>query len=424
MTKIITEMAPNIEEYMNNLKVTKKTVNGEVKIFANPRDLIPNPKNKQRYTNKKEERKKQKQLAESYKDRAAQGIQVVNAQPIIVHKNGLIEGGHTRTDAAKLAGIDEIWITFTENPMPDPEKPYTTDIVPSLSTNINREMLPSVNLNVYDISEIAYMDEFGMARPVKLRDEHIKQLGTTKGTLDKLRTIKENPNGKDLLKKVDDGDMAIHTAWAEATGKNKVKVISANNLNRDWCDIYTDDIFKQAFNRIYNMITTTLNQSIKIDSVDYFPYKGFTDGATSTIISHLCEMIIAEVLKSEGHDVRAATGAPTDPDISHLDIDDKVEIKVAKFKGKVTTWNGGRGIREGQYILVTYDETTTDWCVIFTTLLAEDWVKSGGGIMTKHILPIKNVYENHHKDIQNYRVVYGAVKLLNGVINVNMDPIS
>jgi len=405
---------------MKKIKVIKKTINGEVKLFANPYDLTPNKNNKEIYTNEEEERKKQEEISESYKIRVAEG-KPANKQPVVIWKDGLTEAGHTRIDAAKLSGCD-VWVTFSDEDYPNPDTPYS-NFQTTTSTNIYRDMKPSVKLNEFDVAEKSYMKEHGTARPPKLRDEHIKRLGTSKGTLDKLRDIKQSSEGKSLLKKVDAGDMAVKTAWEEATGKNKVKVISSNNLDRDWGEIYTDDVFKQSFNRISNIINKTLNQSTKIDGEEYFPYKDFTHGSISGIISHNCEMIISKILMSEGHDVVAATGHPTDPDVYHRDIDDKVEIKVTKFDGSNTNWKGGKGIREGQYILVTYDETAKNWCVIFTTLLAKDWKKSGSGIMSGHILPIKNVFKNHNEDKQNYKVVYGDVKLLNGKINVNMDTI-
>ena len=54
------------------------------------------------------------------------------------------------------------------------------------------------------------------------------------------------------------------------------------------------------------------------------------------------------------------------------------------------------GIREGQYILVAYDETINRWLVIFTYLTEKDWKSAGIG---GHTLPIKNVLDNHKKDI-------------------------
>ena len=154
---------------------------------------------------------------------------------------------------------------------------------------------------------------------------------------------------------------------------------------------------------------------------EYFPYKDFTDGTISTMISHLTEMVGSKVLMSEGHDVQPATGHPTDPDIRHLDIDDKVEIKVTKFNGTQTKWKSGRGIREGQYILITYNEDLNMFGVVFTKLLQEDFTKSGSGIMSGHTIDIKNVYQNHKDD---YRVVYGQVFENDGKVILQLEDIN
>tara|TARA_R100001377_G_C3183923_1_gene107771 strand:- start:40 stop:1263 length:1224 start_codon:yes stop_codon:yes gene_type:complete len=406
---------------MKKIKIVERKINRETKLFANPNDFIPNPLNKKIYANKEQELKTQEKIAKDMRERNERGV-VPNKDAIIIWPDGLLEAGHTRTAAAKLSATNEVWITMSEEDYPDPKKPYS-NFVTTTSSNIYRDMKPSVKLNEFIVAEKAYIEEYDMARPAKERDSHIKGLGTSKGTLDKLTEIKKSPNGKDLLKRVDSGDMSVKSAHDEATGKNKVKVITSNNLDRDWIEIYTDDVFNIAFNRMSNMINSTLELSTKIDGEDYEPYQDFTDGAKSTIISHLCEMIISKVLVSEGHDVVAATGHPTDPDIYHRDIDDRIEIKVAKFEGANTNWKGGKGIREGQYVLITYDETATHWCVIFTTLTREDWERTGGGIMSGHKLPIKNVFKNHSDDKKNYKVVYGDVKKLNGKINVNMENI-
>ena len=129
------------------------------------------------------------------------------------------------------------------------------------------------------------------------------------------------------------------------------------------------------------------------------------------------ETIGAELLKSEGHDVRCASGHPTDPDIYHVKEDDKVEIKVTNFKGNSTTWKGGMGIREGQYILMTYDESIERLCLIFTKLDAKDWKSAGIG---GHTLPISNVY-NNHKDDKGFRILYGDVYENNGKVELQLD---
>jgi hypothetical protein len=396
------------------LKYTEKKVNGVLRKFADPNKLIPRKLNRDIYTNEEEEKRTQNSVAKSYKDRVEQGL-VPNEQPVMVWPDGLIDAGHTRRASGIIAGTD-IWIEFTDKPrIDDKKKPYSA-LLSVTSSNEYRKMTHSVKCNEYDMAEKAYMGEYDMARPVNLRDEHIQKLGTTKGTLDKIREIKNKmPN---LLPKIDSGEMAVKSAWEEATGRNQTKVFRSNNLDRDWGLIYTDDIFNRAFQRVYNIIHSTLGQFSNIDGEDYFPFRDFTDGAISTIISHLIEMIGSEVLKSEGHDVKPASGHPTDPDIHHIDIDDKVEVKVTKYDGTQTNWKGGKSIREGQYILATYDQEVNRWAVIFTQLLEKDWKKSGSGIMSGHTLSIKNVF-NNHKDTM--KVIYGDVYENNGKIILQLE---
>ena len=110
---------------MKKIKVTKKTINGEIKLFVNPNDLIPNKNNKKIYSNKEEELKKQEEIAETYKVRVSKG-KPANKQPVIIWRDGLTEAGHTRIDAAKLSGCD-VWVTFSDEDYPNPDKPLIAD---------------------------------------------------------------------------------------------------------------------------------------------------------------------------------------------------------------------------------------------------------------------------------------------------------
>jgi hypothetical protein len=294
------------------------------KIFVDPKLLTPNPLNKRIYTNLQEEREVALKLSEDFKARIDNGL-TPNEQPVIIWPDGLIDAGHTRTEAGKLANT-QIWISFSDKPYPDFEnEPYTT-LQSVVSSNIYRKMTHAVKLNEFEQMNKAYVKEFGINRTTTQEDEHIKQLGTSRDTIKKLQEIKTHR--KDLLPLVDSGEMAVKTAWEEATGKNKAKVVKSNNPNRDWSQIYTTDIFKTVLNRVSNAIHSTLESKVVINGEDYFPYKDFTKGAVAGMISHLTETIGAQVLRSEGYIVKAASGHPTDPDIYHVDIDDKVEIKV------------------------------------------------------------------------------------------------
>ena len=381
------------------------------KIFVDPKLLTPNPLNKRIYTNLQEEREVALKLSEDFKARIENGL-TPNEQPVIIWPDGLIDAGHTRTEAGKLANT-QIWISFSDKPYPDFEnEPYTT-LQSVVSSNIYRKMTHAVKLNEFEQMNKAYVKEFGINRTTTQEDEHIKQLGTSRDTIKKLQEIKIHR--KDLLPLVDSGEMAVKTAWEEATGKNKAKVVKSNNPNRDWSQIYTTDIFKTVLNRVSNAIHSTLESKVVINGEDYFPYKDFTKGAVAGMISHLTETIGAQVLRSEGYNVKAASGHPTDPDIYHADIDDKVEIKVTNFNSSATSWKGGMGIREGQYILVTYDETINRWLVLFTYLTEKDWKSAGIG---GHTLPIKNVLDNHKKDMV---IVYGDLYENNGKVVAQLD---
>ena len=401
---------------MPTVKVKKQTIQFDYKrkgskMFVNPKHLKPNPLNKKIYSNQEEERSTQEEIAESYKTRVENGL-TPNEQPIIVYPDGLIDAGHTRWAASKLANVD-LWFELSESPYPDFEnKPYSTlQIV--VGSNIYRKMTPSVKLNEFEEMNKAYAIEKGYARSSKEEDVHLKKLGIGRDTIKKLQEIKrEQPT---LLTLVDNGEYSIKAAWEEATGRNKVKVVKSNNPNRDWSEIYTNDVFKTIMNRVSNCISQMRDISYKLNGESVNPFNDFVKASVTANISWMMESIGAEVLRGEGHDVKCATGHPTDPDINHLDIDDKVEIKVTNYDGPNTKWKGGQGIREGQYILVAYDEQIERWLVIFTKLTEKDWKSAG---QAGHILPIKNVYDNHKKD---YEVVYGEVYASNGKLVVQLE---
>jgi hypothetical protein len=390
------------------LKFTKK----KGMKMVNPSELRPNPKNAELYSNKEKELKKQEEIAQSYLGRINQGRRP-NIEPILIHPDGLIDAGHTRYEAAKIAKCD-LYFEFTDADYPDNDKPFS-NLVNLTASNQRREVSHSDRLHEFIEFNSAYVKEFGINRPTKDENDHLKKMGTSRDTIKKLLDIKTNK--PDLLQKVDSGAMAIKFAWEEAMGRNKVKVKKSNNPNRDWSSIYEDSFFTNMVNRVFNTIKQMMALSVNINGSHYNPMMDFTKGTTAGIISHLMETIGAELLKSEGYDVRCATGHPTDPDIYHNDIDDMVEIKVTNFKGNSTSWKGGMGIREGQYILMTYNDSIDRLCLIFTKLDANDWKSAGVG---GHILPISNVYSNHKND-EGFRIIYGDVFQNNDKIELQLS---
>jgi|TARA_B110000483_G_scaffold115090_1_gene139690 hypothetical protein len=377
------------------LKLKKK----KGKMMVNPSLLIENKKNKEVYTNKDEENRVRRGIADTYLERTAEG-KVPNHQPILIWEDGLVDAGNTRRAAGIIAGCD-VWVEYSDAKYPDFEKTPYDAIVQIESTNIYRKMTPSVKLNSFQQTNAAYVTQFGMARTRSEEDIHLKKLGIARTTMSKLVEIKKLK--PELLEQIDRTEISITAAYDEATGKHKTKIIKSNNPNRDWSSIYTNEVFKTTMNRLYNTIHSMLDSSVKINGEDYFTFKGFPKGAIAGILSHSMEGIGAEVLRSEGHEVRHNTGHPTDPDIYHIDIDDKVEIKVTNFNGASTSWSGGNAIREGQYILLAYDESIQRFLLIFTYLDSDDWKKAGLG---QHTLPLKKLY-NNRKDTME--VVYGDV---------------
>lgn len=392
------------------IQVKKK--NG--KMMVNPSLLTENPLNATLYTNKEEENRVREEISKSYQKRIAEG-KIPNTQPILIWKDGLVDAGNTRRAAGIIAGCD-VWVEYTDSEYPNiSETPY--DALQQLrSTNIYRKMTPSVKLNEFTKMNKAYVTQFGQARTRKDEDLHLKELGIARNTMEKLIEIQQL--APQLLEQIDRTELSIVAAHDEATGKHKTKVVKSNNPNRDWSSIYTQEVFTTMMNRVYNTIHSTLETKVVINGEDYFPYKGFPKGAIAAMISHNMEGIGAEVLKSEGHSVRHNTGHPTDPDIYHIDIDDKVEIKVANFNGPSTSWSGGNAIREGQYILMAYDESIQRFLLIFTYLDSNDWKKSGLG---QHTLPIKKLYSNRKDSMV---VLYGDVYMNGENLQVQLDTIS
>ena len=61
-----------------------------------------------------------------------------------------------------------------------------------------------------------------------------------------------------------------------------------------------------------------------------------------------------------------------------------------------------------------------NYFVLFTQLLEKDFTKTGSGIMSGHVIKIKDVHDNHKDDFEQ---VYGEVYEDRGKIIVNMEKI-
>jgi len=397
---------------MNTIEQHVTVVDGMKMIH--PRYLRVNPINKSIYSNEVEEEATRDEIAASMTQRVElQGL-VANKQPIKIWEDGLVEAGNTRTAAALQADV-ELWFEYSDEPYPDDTTPYS-NLEVIKSSNIYRTYVPSVKLKEYQAMERAYAIQFAGPRPTKEREEHLKTLRIGKDSINKLRVISEydEREGTNYMKRVDATDLSIASAHDIVTGRGGALkyIVASNNPNRDWAPIYDDNFFRTALHRLNNIINSTRGQSCTIDGEEFTPFMEFDRASTSAMISHLAEHIFTAVLKAEGHNVKAASGHPTDPDIYHIDLDDKVEIKVTEIKGGSTTWKGGRGVREGAYILIAYDAEIQRWLVIFTKLDRNDWSNIGSLSGTR--LSVKKVLENHEHDMV----------IVNGTLAWNGDKIN
>ena len=383
--------------------------NGEVKLMACPENITINSINSQLYANEKAENSKVLELAESFKKRIAQG-KIANKQPVIVWPDGLAEAGNTRTKAAKIVGCD-LNIVFSDSEYPDSNKPFS-NMQTLKESNIYRDETYVNKLNDFNLARESYNKEFGFPMDMKTENNYIKELGTTRDTMDKLIDIQNTDSS--YLEKLDEG-WNVTKAWNHALGNNFPKVVKANNPNFDWSPIYTDELFKGIFHRVEAYIQRRANDSVNINGVDYYPYLDFEPSRISGDISDSIMTITAESLRANGHDIKHATGHWSDPDIYHITEDDKTEVKVAQYKGAQTQWAGNFGIREGWYILSTYSEDFTRWLHIFTPLNKDDW-KLQGNIGT--ILPIKNVLENHKDEM---RILVGDLYFNKGKVIASLE---
>ena len=383
--------------------------NGEVKLMACPENITINSINSQLYANEKAENSKVLELAESFKKRIAQG-KIANKQPVIVWPDGLAEAGNTRTKAAKIVGCD-LNIVFSDSEYPDSNKPFS-NMQTLKESNIYRDETYVNKLNDFNLARESYNKEFGFPMDMKTENNYIKELGTTRDTMDKLIDIQNTDSS--YLEKLDEG-WNVTKAWNHALGNNFPKVVKANNPNFDWSPIYTDELFKGIFHRVEAYIQRRANDSVNINGVDYFTYLDFEPSRISGDISDSIMTITAESLRANGHDIKHATGHWSDPDIYHITEDDKTEVKVAQYKGAQTHWSGNFGIREGWYILSTYSEDFTRWLHIFTPLNKDDW-KLQGNIGT--ILPIKNVLENHKDEM---RILVGDLYFNKGKVIASLE---
>jgi len=339
--------------------------------------LIDNEVNKELYASETAENAKVEELAISMRKEMDAGFSP-NKVAIQIHPDGTIDSGHTRKKAAKIIGALTMKAEYTTNPYPKKETPYT-NVRSVKSTNIYRNITPSVKLDNYEVEMNAYYKEYSDDMPNNIHKMLLKELQTNKKTLDQLSLIKQvRP---DLLPDIDKNSTSIEYAHNIATGKaNKVIPKKENGMNL--YKLFTPEMKT----RILSYATTALkgyrNLTVKTKDGDFSPIEddlGWEATRFTGVVSDTFMWAMGRVLTEEGKEVSTANGHPTDPDVYLVNEDEKIEIKVTQFKGQGsgTTWKGGKGIREGEYLLIAHDADFSRIFVTFTTLNKNDWDKQG-----------------------------------------------
>ena len=366
-----------------------------------------------------------------------------NLTPISVWKDGLIEAGNSRYKAAVAAKtVTRLRAIYSRAEYPNPDKAYTAVKVVTSSNNA-RVYTPTVKLEVYLETVWAYHEQFNVEMDAPTRVALIKQLRTSKKTIDNLITIKRlAPKLLDLIDSENtEESISIPTALMRAKGMDKRGKVIPNRFNAEKIFNIVNPVGKEILEKSHNYISGIRTTGVELSSGIIYPFPEFETSGISGFISHSIQEITGGVLREHGQKVMTATGHWSDPDIRLVKNDNftgkwdseegekntlaHIEVKVTQWDGAKTCWKGGKDIREGEYILMTYNKDFTESFWMLTTLMENDWESGGGGYMAKTIMKIGNWWKNH-KDNDDYTFWKGRVQdsgLQSGV-QLNLDAIN
>jgi len=368
-------------------------------------NLKPNPLNKFLYENDTAESTKVKEIAVSMREEMDNG-NPPNTDAIGIFPDGLIAKGHTRNRSAEMIGAPRLKAEFVLDPYPTKDDLYTT-IKNLRKTNIYREYVFSVKLNIVDTEEYAYEKTFGEPMPYSERKKLYKSLSIAEKNVKRGREIKElRP---DLLKAIDTNSTSIENAWNVDTG-NDIKVTAKKKGGVDLFNIFTPEMKTAIISKSVTYLKNLRALSIPTKDGEISPVEddlGWEPSRFTGVVSDTFMTAMGIVFDDEGYDVTTANGHPNDPDVHLVSMDEKMEVKVNEYKGDgaKTTWKGGKGIREGEYLLVSHNRDFTRIFVMFATLNEEDWSKKGNmGTELK-----LSTWWNNHKDVGDFEFWKGEI---------------
>ena len=364
--------------------------------WVNIVDLKPNPLNTLLYADETAEESKQLELAASMRHEMDRGFPP-NKVAISIHPDGTISSGHTRWKSGKQIGATRLKAEYTTDDFPNGNKPTYNYLTNIMDTNIYREMSYSVKLNCYLVNLEFYEETNGKKMPGKEKDKLLKQLTISADTIKRLSEIKAfRP---DLLKDIDKGATSIEYAWNVAMGKT-LKVIPAKKNGMNLYKLYTPEMQTRVISYAVKYLKDL--RSLTVDTKDgkFSPIEddlGWEPGRFTGAASDTFMWAMGCVLREEGYAVSTANGASMDADVYLINEDEKIEVKCTEYKGHgaKSSWKGGNGIREGEFLLVAHADNFTRLFITFTTLTKDDWDKKGN-VGTE--LTLKKWWKNHKDD--------------------------
>jgi hypothetical protein len=394
--------------------------------WVDTENLKENPINKKVYSSESAEDSKVREIAISMKEESERGfdedgnIIPPNIESIKIYKDGLISAGHTRYRASKRMGATRLKAEYTTDSYPNEQTPYT-DLKNLTKSNIYRELVASVKLKNYQLKLEAFEKEFQRPMTTKEKDELLKSLKIARKTMKML--IEINDLQPALLKDIDKNATSIEYAYNVATG-NDVKVTPKKLNGIDLFKLFTPEMKTRTMSYAITGLKQYRSMTVKTLDGDYSPIEdelGWEPSRFTGVVSDTFMWAMGRVLTEEGKEIVTASGKPMDPDVYLVNEDEKIEVKVTQFKGNGanTTWKGGKGIREGEYLLVAHDSDFDRLCIIFTTLNEDDWKKQGNVGTT---LTLKKWWENH-EPVGDYDFWKGEVYTASGLTCMTLESI-
>ena len=364
--------------------------------WVNIADLKENPLNTLLYGDESAEEAKQLELAASMRKEMDRGFPP-NKVPISIHPDGTISSGHTRWKSGKQIGATRLKAEYTTDDFPNGNDPTFDDLSNIADTNIYREMSYSVKLNCYLTLKEAWENQHDKKMTGKPKEKLLKQISIHEQTVKRLSEIKDfRP---DLLKDIDKGSTSIEYAWKVATGR-ELKVIPAKKNGMNLYKLFTPEMKVRLISYAVNALKQYRNVNVETKDGLLSPIEddlGWEPVRFTGIVSDTFMWAMGVVLREEGYQVQTANGSPMDADVFLVNENEKIEIKCTEFKGSGsgTSWKGGNGIREGEFLLVAHADNFTKLFITFTSLTRDDW-KRMGNVGTE--LTLKTWCENHAED--------------------------